>query len=723
MMRPITLMTSKPISGVVMRVVALLLLHAVPGAACCAQTVWNDSTTRALVELATRLRAAQLTDTGLTDYHAEAHGYLTFLAQVGQGFVEPPRIVKADELALEVYWRAPNLSKQRIVGRRDTLLLPTDIAYHRDHLGIVQNNFPAIIRLGEGDEVRDVPHPLSRAGLDLYDFAVGDSLRIDMPGRRVNVYEVRVRPKDDRQPRVVGAVYIDRSEGQVVRMALTFTRAALLDNQLEDVSIVLENRLVGSRFWLPSRQEIEIRRTGTWLDYPVRGIIRGRWEIGDYEINKRVPYSMFGSGPEIVQAPQAEQRRHVWSTPRVLDSLPPDVRAVTDADVRRVQAEARALVRAHALQRTRNLALSGRGISDFVRVDRVEGLAFGGGLTQRVGGGVSVAGRARYGIDDRRLKGQGLLEWQSGAGLAVRAFLQRDFREVGDEPERSRVLNSIAAQEFGSDYTDPFDVLSGGLAIENAPPGESLWRLEVAAEQPYSLAVHASPVEGRFLAPIDAQASPRARVTLRRERPSSLWFLGTELRTAVELRGLRSYGSATSCLPSFAECRSEYTTIRGALIADVERPFGRQRILLHTIGGAVGGKGDVIPSTELFYFGGPISGAGYDFHQLVGRAGVSQRVEWRFPVPFVALPLGRFGTIPASATLAPYGQLMAIGGGPVALSRGGQLFSTSVPGGYAAAGVGLLAFFDLVRFDVSRGFRGGRWLFSIDVNSEFWSIL
>ncbi|MBW8838671.1 MAG: hypothetical protein JF602_02280 [Gemmatimonadetes bacterium] len=122
-----------------------------------AQTVWNDSTTRALVELATRLRAAQLADTGLTDYKAEAHGYLTFLAQLGQGFVEPPRIVKADELALEVYWRAPNLSKQRIVGRRDTLLLPTDIAYHRDHLGIVQNNFPAIIRLGEGDEVRDVP--------------------------------------------------------------------------------------------------------------------------------------------------------------------------------------------------------------------------------------------------------------------------------------------------------------------------------------------------------------------------------------------------------------------------------------------------------------------------------------------------------------------------------------------------------------------------------------
>src|SRR3954463_10586928 len=154
------------------------LLLSTPARTSRAQTVWNDSTTRALVELATRLRAAQLADTGLTDYRAEAHGYLTFLAQVGQGFVEPPRIVKADELALEVYWHAPNLSKQRIIGRRDTLLLPTDIAYHRDHLGIVQNNFPDFIRIGDGDEVRDVPHPLSRVGLELYDYQVGDTIRI-----------------------------------------------------------------------------------------------------------------------------------------------------------------------------------------------------------------------------------------------------------------------------------------------------------------------------------------------------------------------------------------------------------------------------------------------------------------------------------------------------------------------------------------------------------------
>src|SRR5829696_10125858 len=196
---------------------------------------WNDQRSRTLVEQATARRMQQLADTGLRDYKAVAHGYVTFLAQVGEGLAEPPKVVKADELVNEVYWRAPNLSKQRILGRRDTLLLPTDITYHRDHLGIVQNNFPAIIRLGEGDEGRDVPHPLSTTGLREYDYLLGDSLRIRLPDRTLDVYEVRVRPKDDRQPRAIGAVYIDRDDAQVVRMAFNFTRSAFLDAALEDL--------------------------------------------------------------------------------------------------------------------------------------------------------------------------------------------------------------------------------------------------------------------------------------------------------------------------------------------------------------------------------------------------------------------------------------------------------------------------------------------------------
>ena len=227
---------------------------------------WNDPRSLALVDQAIQRRAEQLADTGLVDYRAEARGYVTFLVSMGLGFLESPKVVKTDQLALEVYWHAPNQSKQRIIGRRDTLLFPTDIQYHRDHLGIVQNNFPDVIRIGDGDEVSDVPHPLSARGLALYDYQItGDSLRIRLPDRTIDLIEVKVRPKDDRAARIIGALYIDPTGGQVVRMAFNFTRAAFIDHELEDLAIVLENRLVAGRFWLPSRQEIEIRRAGSAL--------------------------------------------------------------------------------------------------------------------------------------------------------------------------------------------------------------------------------------------------------------------------------------------------------------------------------------------------------------------------------------------------------------------------------------------------------------------------
>src|SRR5204862_479840 len=85
-------------------------------------------------------------DSSLHDYKAQAHGFLFFLGAFGQGLADPPRLVKADQLELEVYWRAPASSKQRVIGWRDQTQLPTDINYHRDHLGIIQNNFGAARR-------------------------------------------------------------------------------------------------------------------------------------------------------------------------------------------------------------------------------------------------------------------------------------------------------------------------------------------------------------------------------------------------------------------------------------------------------------------------------------------------------------------------------------------------------------------------------------------------
>jgi hypothetical protein len=685
-----------------MRFHAIILLAAVLAQRGNAQT-WNDARTRALVERATERRASQLADTGLVDYKATAHGYVTFLAQFGEGFREPPKIVKADELGLEVYWRAPDLSKQRIMGRRDTLLLPTDINYHRDHLGIVQNNFRNVIRIGEGDEVRDVPHPLSPAGLLEYDYAIHDSLQIRLGDRVLDVYEVRLKPRDDQKPRAVGAVYIDRESGEVVRMAFSFTRAALIDKDLEDVSVVLENALIEGRFWLPRRQEIEIRRTGSWLDYPARGIIRGRWEICCYEVNTGIPTTFF-SGPEIVMAPAVERARRPFPfTGNVLDSLPPDVRAVTDEDVKRVQEEARSLVREQALARSRTLAFSARRISDIARFNRVEGLALGSGFLQRIGGGFDVAASARYGFSDRAGKGRAALEYRTGAGSSLILAGVREYREVSDDPETSLALNSIASQEFGSDYTDTYDARGISLGWSLARFG---WRpsLNLAYEKQDPLAVHARPATGAFEPTIPARRLREARATFGLDRAATLTYAGFESDTRFAIEGIR----VTRPTPD------QVSVLRPSLVLDLQRPFGSSRLLLHTIAAGVF-AGDSVPIQHLVSFGGPTSAPGYDFHQFVGRGGVSQRIEWRFDVPFFPIPLGRYGTAPGSITLAPYATAIWI--------DRTAAFKPPRQGWFPSLGLGALTVFDVLRLDVARGFRGGRWTFSVDIGRDFWSVL
>ncbi len=168
---------------------------------------------------------------------------------------------------------------------------------------------------------------------------------------------------------------------------------------------------------------------------------------------------------------------------------------------------------------------------------------------------------------------------------------------------------------------------------------------------------------------------------------------------------------------------------RGSATLRVERPFGGRRVVTSTVAAAARGTHG-IPPQELALFGGPASGPGYEYHSLAATAGVSQRLELQLPVPFPGMALGRFGRAPAQATLAPYVHAVALGGPQVyAWRRDGRGAPLDVDGFPASAGVhpsvgvGFLGFFDLVRIDVARGLRDGRWWFGVDVNRDFWRIL
>jgi hypothetical protein len=654
---------------------------------------WNDARVTELVNRATDRRARQLADTGLADYTATALGSLTFLAQVGEGFPDPPKVVKADQIALEVYWRAPNHSKQLILGRRDTLLLPTDIEYHRDHLGIVQNNFPEIIRLGDGDEVRDVPHPLSAAGLRAYDYAISDSMRIAVPGQVVEVYEVRVRPRNERAPAAVGAVYLARADAQVVRMSFSFTRAALIDQQLEDVAIVLDNALIEERFWLPRRQEIEIRRAGTWLDFPARGIIRGGFEVCCYKINQGTAAVRF-TGPEIELAPPARRAAYRFEEP-LSTVVPNDLSTASSEELARVQARAAELVGQAALARARSGALLARSVSDVARVNRAEGLSLGSGIRRHLGPTVDLALSGRYGFADERLKGVARLSWRLSPRWNASAAAYDEMRDASDVAETSGLRNSIGAQEFGQDFTEMYRVKGFDVRLEHRLTPNLTFRFAVAREQTDSARLEATPARGAHRPLMAVQQwngwRTEAGYVLHR-RP----LLGGGIEGSLTARTRR--GASTIATRSVG--RLEY-----------ERPVGVGTLALSTFAG----RTDSEHPEDLIRGGGPVTAPGYSAHQFESRWLVSQRVEWRLPVPFTPIPIGRWGHSPGRATLAPFAGLLVQGEGDLSGNR--------VAVGYPSVGAGLLMFFDLLRMDVAKGIRNGRWTFSVDLSRDLWRIL
>jgi hypothetical protein len=658
-----------------------------------AQT-WNSDAALALARRGVERRTAAAQDTALSDYKARAHGFVFFLGQFGEGLGEPPRLIKADQLELEVYWKAPRLSKQRIVGWRDRAELPTDINYHEDHLGIVQNNFGPLIRLGDGDEVRDVPHPLSPLGAGVYDFALGDTLIIELPERAVRVITLAARPKDYGRPRIVGTLYLDAETADLVRLRFSFTAAAYRDPQIEDVSIVLDNALWESRWWLPYRQEIEIRRRATWLDIPARGIIRGRWEIDGYVFNLGLVAAWF-VGREITALPQAERDAFAWAEP-----LEVAIRDVAEPvrlnDLERVRAEVQSIAGRRVLSGLQPRRLGARRLSDLVRANRVEGLAMGAGIVWRLGGDrVESRVLVSYGFADHRVKGT--LSVADASGLDVAVY--REVRDVGGVPVIAPLLNSIAAQEFGKDYGDYYLATGVRLGVRRALGSRGEWHATLGRESIASLRAVASPASGSLRSNPALGDTALSVVRLVARRKSEGFAVHRDLYVDLTVEAGRLDGGTT-----YAR-----TSVAGHVLA----PLGATRILLR----AQGGLGtDALPPHRAFVLGGRGTLLGDGFRQWGGRRAMLGHLEWRIPVQGLSLGFGSVARVPASITVAPY----------VAAGRASGVIAgapwTPTPETRVTVGVGLECF-GVVRFDAGMGMARRRLGLAFDVTRDFWDIL
>ncbi len=651
---------------------------------------WNSDSALALARRAIDRRAQTAVDTALRDYKAQAHGFLFFLGQFGEGLTEPPRLVKADQLELEVYWKAPALSKQRIIGWRDRAELPTDINYHRDHLGIVQNNFGSAIRLGEGDEVRDVPHPLAPGGIDLYDFALGDTTAIELSQRAVRVVALRVRPKNFNVAAIVGTLFVDAASAELVRMAFNFTPKAYLDPQLEDVSIVLDNALWDGRFWLPYRQEVEIRRRATWLDIPARGIIRGRWEIDGYVFNLGLATSWF-RGEEITFLPKAQRDSFPWPVP--LSAAIQDVaEPVRENDLQHVRAEVSRIAGRRALSGLKRQRLGARALSELVRVNRVEGLAAGAGLVWRTpDDGFEIRGLGSYGFGDR--SGKGIIALTSADGLELAAY--RQVRDIADAPVMAPLLNSIAAQEFGDDYGDYYRAAGVRFGVRVGIGTRGEWHFVTAREHVASLAVRATPATGRYRPNPSVSDGDYSTAALTVRRRSE----GFAVRRDVA-------GEAT------LEFGEHYTRLSGSAHFLVPVGAGLSRLLTRVQFGLATHD---LPSHRAFVLGGRGTLLGDGFRDWGGRRAALLHIEWRTPVPFIRLSAGPART-PGSITLAPYAA-WGWAAEPIALTPW-----RATPGSRVTFGLGA-EWLGLFRLEAGYGLQTRQFHAAFDVARDFWDIL
>ena len=393
---------------------------------------------------------------------------------------------------------------------------------------------------------------------------------------------------------------------------------------------------------------------------------------------------------------------------------PSDVRAVTDADVAKVQEEARQLVRGQALARTRSTSLSARSVSDFIRASRVEGLALGGGIARKLGDGFAVAMRARYGLADECVKARGGLSYRraNGAGFDISAY--DDYSEAGDFRETSQLASSIASQEFGTDFTDPFGSRGVSASVRTRPLSGWTLSIEGAVERQRSLDVNATPTTGAFEPVLAAWPTRERRATLIVDRPTRLGPLGFESQVHAEASLMQFR------LPDAGYRNMSRFSVRG----NFERPTGSSRVVLRSAAAWTAG-GDQIPAQRLVFVGGPASAPGHVFHQFAARAAATVRGELQFPVPFASFSLGRYGRTPSAITLAPYVNA-AWADRTVNARKPGNFLALYAPGRsgwHLSLGIGALTLFDLLRFDVARGLRDGRWSFSADVTRDLWSIL
>ena len=633
---------------------------------------WNDAQVLRLLDRATELRSSATVDPNFSSYSAEARGYVYF-------FVDRPDsatqfLVKADQVALDLYWRAPNQTLQRIVGQRDEKLLPTRIRYHIDHLTVVQDDFGDFIRMGDGDEVEQVIHPVSARGREVYDFQLSDSLTLSYAGGAevIRVYEVRVRPRDFSRPGYVGTVFLDRDRAAIVRMNFSFTPASYVDPYIDYIRISMDHSLWMGAHWLPYRQEVEIRREIPVLDFMSGSIIRSRFDVRGYEFNVEIPDQLW-AGPTVSTVPLSQRRAFAFER-GIFDDLEETGGLRPSPSIDEVQTQVREVVEDEVMSGLDPLRLHLSRLSDFARYNRAEGIFGGAGMTVRATGDVVLRGTAGYSIGRRR--GSGALTARSdrnGFSPSLEAYWDL-MGDVGRHPGSTPLENTISSASGSKDYLDPYFRRGATLTLGARPAGaftvSATLEEHVAARDVVS---DGPDTEFRPVRSIDEGTMTSLTATTRFGLPGGG---GTTLTATGGRLGGENFGALTMDASwSFADPGDHWnaeTTLSGGI----------------TTGGA--------PAQSMFLIGGRHTLPGHAYRSFIGDRYWLLRTE---------------GTVPVRPPWLGIRAFMAVGS--THISDDTQLpvdwLARDSRGLRGSVGLGLSIGWDAMRVDVGRAVWGSGW--------------
>jgi hypothetical protein len=669
---------------------------------------WDSQRVLELVDRARQRRQEPVLDESLRSYKADVTGHIYFF--LDRRDEAEPVLLRADQVALDLYWSQPDQVRQIIRGMRHEEQFPIrDFRYYLDRYTVIHDGFGDEIRVGDGMDVRHVPHPLAPGAELLYQYRLADSTTLQLPGAAppILVYEIQARPRDFGSPAIVGSLYIERARADLVRLAFTFTRAAYLDPRNERVEIMLENALWEGRHWLPREQRLMVRREMPEFDFEVGTVIRASLRVTDYDLNIDLPQGFFG-GHTVLMGARPDGLRAYPFREDLYDGLEaagfaPGLEPGTLADVD-VNAIAGRILRERYMSGVPADRLHLPAASRILRYGRTEGLATEIGVS--LGAATSqLALRGGYAWGSRRPLAE--VAWrrtgpQRGVRIAAETYLNRPL-DLGLRQAASGAVSTIGAF-FGSDHRTVLPASGARLGLRAGDGRVGVFRIGVAGEShhPGDQAAASAPVGGRAFRPV-APAEQGARLFLEAgyDRRVSVGPLAAFVRPGVEV--------------GYAAFNESGTFGRGRLDVDAQWTAMDQSAGIEVRGTAAVAVG-VTPAQHLWYIGGPNTLPGHPLHAWLGdRAAVADAAAWHDVVRgllrvrlFAAAGWSALDGTPPSPPAAPD----LVDWQPV--PTGGMKGSVGV-------GVGLIHGVLRLDYAVPTSFRSGRLIFSVD--PRFWHLL